>query len=393
MKKAGFLLSLIFTFSAFGAETINTNALPKKRTFKEMTTDQKDGKLDLSEWLGTKSGILPVPIVITEPAVGYGGGLALLFFHDSIQNRVQLAKERNPDGTKKRMAPPSMSGVAGFGTENGTWGAGGFHLGILRDDTLRYLGALGYASVNYDLYAGSNSHSVPVTVDGAVLLQQLTARLGDSDFFAGANYKIISSTASANFGTPLPPPAGNGKEVQSGGMSGILEYDSRDNIFTPNNGLSSKAEWTHFDNWLGSDNQFDQFSFRNRYWFPVSKFVVLGLRGDAFFSGGDVPFYMKPFVQIRGIPAMRFQGRHTFTTEAELRWDLTERWSLIGFAGAGWTARKSFSDFGNSDTHPAGGFGFRYLMARLFNLRSGIDIAFSEEGQSIYFITGTAWGR
>ncbi len=384
------LIGLHYALPTFGNEAGTTNAPAPKRSMKEMMTDQVDGKPDLSEWLGTADGVLPMPIIVTEPAVGIGGGLALIFFHGSIQERAKQAKEKNPDGTPGRMAPPSMSGLAGFGTENGTWGAGGFHLGIWKEDTVRYVGALGYASVNYDLY-GPLDKPRPVTVEGAVLLQQLTFRLGESDFFAGANYKMVSSTAKAN--TPLPPPAGNGKEVQSGGASGILEYDSRDNIFTTNRGLSSKAEWTHFDSWLGSDNQFDLFAFKNRYWHPLTESLVLGVRGDGFFSSGDVPFYMLPFVQIRGIPAMRYQGEHVLTTEVELRWDFTQRWSLVGFAGAGWTGSDDFSDLGSSDTHPAGGFGFRYLMARLFNLRTGVDIGFSEEDTAIYFTTGTAWGR
>lgn len=118
---------------------------------------------------------------------------------------------------------------------------------------------------------------------------------------------------------------------------------------------------------------------------------VLGLRLDGDFTGGDIPFYMLPFVNIRGIPAMRYQGDHVITTEAELRWDVTQRWSLIGFAGAGWTANGDVSDFSNSDTYPAGGFGFRYLVAKVFNMRAGLDFGFSEVDQAVYITTGSAW--
>ena len=43
-------------------------------------TDPEDGQLDMSDFLLKHKGALPVPIVITEPAVGYGFGLGLLFF-------------------------------------------------------------------------------------------------------------------------------------------------------------------------------------------------------------------------------------------------------------------------------------------------------------------------
>ena len=71
--------------------------------------DPSDGQLDLSNWLLEKQGFLPVPIVITEPAVGYGGGMAMVYFHDKM-------------GSKK--GPPSVSALAGAATENGTWFVG-----------------------------------------------------------------------------------------------------------------------------------------------------------------------------------------------------------------------------------------------------------------------------
>ena len=36
-------------------------------------TDPEDGAFDASEWLLDRRGLLPVPIIITEPAIGYGG--------------------------------------------------------------------------------------------------------------------------------------------------------------------------------------------------------------------------------------------------------------------------------------------------------------------------------
>lgn len=356
--------------------------------------DPEDGKFDVSAFLATAQGFLPIPIIITEPAVGYGAGLVVVFMHDSIANRAEEMKKRNPDGELKRLPPPSITGVAGFTTENGTWGGALFHMGIWKEDTIRYLGAAGYASVNYDYYPDPDSSArIPISIEGALLLQQATFRLGESDFFAGGNYIFSTTEAKSDTGADLPPPAGNGVEVKSGGASGILEYDSRDNIFTPNKGYNAKGEWTHYDTWLGGDDQFDLFAWNNRAWFPVDEQLILGTRLDADFSGGDIPFYMRPFVGLRGIPAMRYQGDYVVTAEVELRWDMTSRWSTIGFLGAGWTADDRFSNITDSETYPAYGFGFRYLVARVFHLRAGLDFGFSEEGGSVYITTGNAWGR
>jgi hypothetical protein len=93
-------------------------------TRRDLFFDRQDGQIDLSGWLATQKGFLPIGSVITEPAVGYGGALGLLFLHDSIANRAAQAAVPNPDGTLPRMSPPSASGVVGFLTENGSWGGG-----------------------------------------------------------------------------------------------------------------------------------------------------------------------------------------------------------------------------------------------------------------------------
>jgi len=40
--------------------------------------DAEDGHFDMSRWLLEHRGFLPVPIIVTDPAVGNGGGVALL---------------------------------------------------------------------------------------------------------------------------------------------------------------------------------------------------------------------------------------------------------------------------------------------------------------------------
>ena len=89
------------------------NALPQR------FIDPSDGNFDLSEWLLDHSGFLPVPIIITEPAVGFGGGVALIFFRESLRDAAQEAKESG------HVTPPDVFGVGGIATENGTKGGGG----------------------------------------------------------------------------------------------------------------------------------------------------------------------------------------------------------------------------------------------------------------------------
>ena len=63
-------------------------------SFFEGFKDPKDGAFDASKWLIDQKGFLPIPILITEPAVGYGGGAGLLFFHQSVRDAQKAKVEK-----------------------------------------------------------------------------------------------------------------------------------------------------------------------------------------------------------------------------------------------------------------------------------------------------------
>lgn len=69
--------------------------------WRDMFKDPQDGRLDTSRWLLERRGFLPVPIVITEPAVGYGGGVALAFLHHT-------ESPPTAPGDKPRLTPLSV---------------------------------------------------------------------------------------------------------------------------------------------------------------------------------------------------------------------------------------------------------------------------------------------
>src|SRR6516162_1339126 len=70
--------------------------------------DPEDGHFDLSEYLLDHRGALPIPIIITEPAVGYGGGLGLAWFSESLR---EAAAHSAASG---RLTPPNIYGAAAF---------------------------------------------------------------------------------------------------------------------------------------------------------------------------------------------------------------------------------------------------------------------------------------
>jgi hypothetical protein len=90
-----------------------------------------------NDFLLKHKGALPVPVVITEPAVGYGFGLGLLFFSGPIAEAAA-----NSTGDEPNRTPPNVTALGGVYTENGTWAAAATHFHTWDDDRYRYLGAV-----------------------------------------------------------------------------------------------------------------------------------------------------------------------------------------------------------------------------------------------------------
>jgi hypothetical protein len=86
------------------------------------------------------------------------------------------------------------------------------------------------------------------------------------------------------------------------------------------------------------------------------------------------------------------QGKYTAVAETEWRWDFAGRWSLDAFGGVGRTAPRR-GDFSDGETAWNAGAGFRYLLARLFGIRGGLDVARGPEDWAVYIIVGSAWGK
>ena len=347
-----------------------------------------DGMFDMSSVLLDRKGFLPVPIIVTEPAVGYGGGLALLFFREPLGEAAARAAQTG------HSTPPDVFGIGAFATENGTKGAAAGGQWTFRDDRYRYRGGVGDFTINLDFYGIGDHLPIPVdkvayTLKGLGSFQQGMMRLGNSDTFVGIRWIYLD--LDTHLRVPESDAGLDAKQVvrRSSGLGVAFEHDSRDNIFTPNRGVIAAMDATFYDEAIGSSNRFSTYRAHVFDYVPLAKDWTLGLRADARFARGDVPFYMLPYIDLRGIPAARFQDRDVAVLETEVRYDIDERWSLVGFVGAGkaW-GRDTFAD---ATTPVSGGAGFRYLIARRLGLYVGMDYAKSSVGDAVYIQVGSAW--
>ncbi len=356
-------------------------------------TDPEDGMFDVSHWLAEKKGFFPVPIIITEPAVGYGAGAALVFLHDPLAGRVPDGETFDPQSkdAEGKLIPPSISALFGMYTENDTWMAGGAHLGIWKNDNIRYTGALATGSINIKFYRNilGNDIVIDANIEPRILYQGLKFRIDGSKFFAGVDYLLLNTDSEVGFSIADPSFKKNSRDAA---VILTLDYDSRNTIFTPTDGINASVDVSLFRKAVGGDSNFEKYKAKIYYFTPMTETFVLGLRGDVKTISGDpdeIPFYQYPFVYLRGIPMMRYQGESVAVAETELGWNFTSRWTVLGFAGAGRT--KDVGPDDSTTTVYSKGLGLRYFIARRFGMHVGFDIAKGPEDTAFYLQFGHAW--
>jgi len=362
----------------------------------EVADPQTDGE----EKAGKKKEgppFIAIPIFITEPAVGYGLGGAVGYFHKKKHSEDTGADSHPPaftadtaaDVGKQQKVPPTVSGIAAAYTENGTWGVGLAHTASWKKDRIRYTGAVGYAHVVSTFYL--NDQPAEFELDSAFLLQDVKFRIGSSDIFVGG--KLVYLTPELLFDEDMGElPVDNDRtKLNDFGLAVQAEYDGRDNKMTPNWGQYVElVGWKHLEA-LGGETDYWKVGFLvDSFHEMLNRKLVLGFHLDLDTAGGDPPLWGYPWVTMRGIPALRYQNESTAVISTELRWNIFGRWAAIGFIGAAAT-RGDVPIFNDESGIVAGGVGGRFLFRPQDSLWIGIDVARGPEETALYIVMGHKW--
>jgi len=279
-------------------------------------------------------------------------------------------------------------------TANGSWGGMAFRSGTLIKSRIKYLVGGGYLNMNmsfYKTFPQIGEQEMAFNIKTVPIILQGIKRIGFSKWYGGFRYMFMNSKISFegeekfdSLGTLL-----ESRNVLSE-LSGIIELDSRDNIFTPDRGVKFHVDGGCSNQAIGSDYDFWEANYYSYLYHPLARNLIGGLRIDGQQTFGTVPFYLLPYLDMRGLPVFRYQGQADILTEAELRWDFRYRWSIMLYSGIG-KAFDDWNDFGSAEWINTIGTGFRYLIARKFKLRMGIDVARGPEKWAYYIVFGSNW--
>jgi outer membrane protein assembly factor BamA len=379
---------LLLCGTLLGTKALASDATPatgEKTEEPSRIWSEEDGWLDISGFLDQAYGFVPLAIPITEPAVGLGAVGALVFI------------DKQKDDAAAGFGRPNISAFGALGTDNGTQGAFAGDMRHWLDDRLKTLAGVVRASINLDFYGIGRDRLLEdspktYTLDTTAGVVQGRYRIGNSQAWAGLGYVLASTTVRFDVLPSLESLPDFESESRVGGLLPTISFDSRDNMFTPTSGNYLELSAGLFSKALGSDSNFQRVNLTGIHYRPLASDLTLGVMGSSILSYGEVPFYLRPFVMLRGVPAMRYQGDYTAQIETELRWQFWERFSLIGFAGAGATRNENWESHTNQNV-TTGGFGFRYEIARKYGLHMGLDVAYGPEGPAYYVQFGSAWMR
>lgn len=348
--------------------------------------DPRDGWFDLSQFLEHPAGFVPLVVPITEPALGYGAVLAAVFL------------DPREEAGSRGWARPNMTVVGGLATEDGSDGLFAANSTLWGDGDLQTLVGVGSFGLELGLYGVGTDPAfaddeLDYRLEAEGVVAEVRQRVGRSDWWGGLRFAY--SRVSADFegvagGGASADPADD--DVTLAGPSLTLRYDSLDNMFTPTRGMLSDTSVSVFDDLFGGSRDFQLFQQVWIHHWPLAETFFLGVRGQFHASFGDVPFYARPYIDLRGIPALRYQGEDVLSGELELRWQFQPRIGLVGFGGAG-VAWSGGEQFDRQQDAVSGGLGARYLISSRFGLHVGLDVAQGPEDTAIYVQFGNAWMR
>ncbi|HWR93833.1 MAG TPA: hypothetical protein VN192_01370 [Flavobacterium sp.] len=371
-------LLIIFPSKSFAQQT-KTDSI-------SIFKDTLDHKLDLSRFIIDAKGFVPVPMIITEPALGnFGLALGALF----------LTPKKRPEGYKGYI-PPDVTAGFGMYTANNSWALGALRIGNIPKYGIKYRALVAYADVNLSFYEDFEyigEKELEFNIEAIPYFLSVSKKISKYEIYFGTQYLHSKNILTPNFNDGLPESITSIEIDGTIGTLGVfLDFDTRNTIFTPDKGWRVNLLYGVDDNWTGSDYDFQKFTGFVNWFFPIQHNWISGLRFEAQQTYGNPPFYLLPFINMRGIPIARYQGETTLLVETDQRFDFNSRWSVVAFGGLGKTINENQSFIEGENVYSFG-TGFRYLLARAFGMRAGIDIAKGTDSYGYYIVVGHSWNR
>lgn len=319
---------------------------------------------------------LAVPVIISNPALGTGGGAMGMYFFD-IGRRTE------------GMSRSALTAVGIYTDTDSYVGGVGGNLFML-EDKLRVLAGLFKAHINND-FRDPLGESVEFATDMTGFYANLKYRvLGDH--FLGGHGKF--------FRTEYDPQSDNARDYLDyvgaedtivGGIGPVYTYDTRDHTRFPTrgilmelNGIYNPDAWGNEENYSTVDGAFNLY-----HSLKPGKIIATRIFGHT--GSDETPYSDKAKLgmrsDLRGFKAGEIVGQTMVSAQAEYRWRLYKKWGVVFFGGLA----KLWDDDPNQeqilkDLYYSAGTGIRYRLSEENGINLRIDIAVGNDDNMGWYI-------
>lgn len=297
----------------------------------------------------------------------------------------------------------SLSGIGVYASANGSWAVGVMQELNFAEDRFRLQFTAGYADFRYDFFgigsgAGDAGRSIPIAQTGWLLHSRALFRVA-ANLYVGAQYRYLTATTRLRLDLPEPPPGfpelpRPGLKVDAGLLGLLVQFDSRDNEWNPTDGILFDAKFEIARNKLGNDSKFEALRLTFSHYIEFKPGHVLAYNAHLCNVWRKAPFFdlcqYGSANTLRGYEAGRYRDSAMIAVQPEYRWQLSQKFGAVFFAGIGAVA-PSIGDFGKEGWLPSAGVGLRYVISEAFGINLGMDYARGRGSNTFYIRVGEAF--
>jgi hypothetical protein len=316
-----------------------------------------------------RGSFIIAPLPISSPALGTGI-VPILGYIFTLRRSDKISS-------------PSVLGVAGLATNNGSRGFATYADLFMKEDAYRITALYLRGNLNYDFYGigianGGTGRKFPLEHTGQIFRAEISRRLGWRFFLGGrfwAGSSIIVPRGSAT--EEAPPDIELHTALRAFGLH--LKRETTPNRFYPTTGTMVDFTSDFFSQALGSKYSFQTYRFTFNKYGSLSENQVLAYNLFVCGTGGDPPFYGNCVYgtnnELRGYTAGQYLDRYMFATQLEYRLTLPKRFGLVAFGGIGAVGASGSELFTSGDLLPGGGGGVRFQLSKKYHVNLRTDFA------------------
>lgn len=209
--------------------------------------------------------------------------------------------------------------------------------------------------------------------------------------YAFDDFKITLRDSTAQLATAGITGADDGRVS---GIGVVYNFDSRDQLFSPEKGWLIEVLAYTEGKATGSDFSYSRFSADVARYFPILKKHVLALNAVGVVTTGDAPFHQLATLggtkRLRGYFDGRFRDKRLLLLQGEYRLPLFWRFGATAFGGAGWVGSEKEA-IRSTFVHWNAGAGLRIALDRRQKINLRLDYGFGKGESGFYLTVGEAF--